>query len=322
MAPSSFADYIKAQSELPAKKPKEAPKIPRWVVYIQNRIKKNKNFLGFVSGPTGIGKSYNALSICEQVDPTFCKERIVTSIRGLLKLINSGTLTTGSAIIWDEFGVAANSRAWQSIDNKIINFLLQTFRHRCFILLFTAPYFDFVDSAAQKLFHAEFICKGINYTEQTGQVKPFLLQYNSHKKKTYRKFLRFRSERGIGKLKLWNVKIPSEKLRKEYEEIKNSFTIDLNKELQRDLDNLENKKNAKQDKYEAEERILTEKQLKIVTSYQKYKNVARVAADCGTTTDNVYRHLAAVKKKGVILSKLNPDDKKEEADPQDSPVMY
>lgn len=319
--PNSFADYIKAQAEAPPKKEKEAQKIPRWVTYIKGRIKKNKNFMCFISGPTGIGKSYNALSICEQVDPTFCKERIVTSIRGLLKLINSGTLTSGSAIIWDEFGIGANNRAWASIDNKVINFLLQTFRHRCFILFFTAPYFDFVDSAAQKMFHAEFICKGIDYKAQTGQVKPFLLQYNSHKKKTYRKFLRFRSERGIGKLKLWNVKIPSEKLREEYEEIKNSFTTNLNQELQRDLDNLENKKNAKEEKYEREEKILTDKQLKIVTAYQKLHNVAQVAAEIGTTTDNVYRHLAAVKKKGWILSKLDPDDKNVVGNPDDKPVL-
>ncbi|GAG75231.1 unnamed protein product, partial [marine sediment metagenome] len=211
-----FASYIKEQVETPLKKPVDKPKVPRWVTYIKGRIKKNKNFLGFFSGPTGIGKSYNALSACEQIDPTFTPKRIVTSIRELLNLINTEKLSSGCAILWDEFGVGAGNRQWQSVDNKTINFLLQTFRHRCFILFFTAPYFDFIDSQSQKLFHAEFMCKGINYKEEKGQVKPFLLQYNSHKRKMYRKFLRYRSERGIGKLKTWNIKKPSPELCKEY----------------------------------------------------------------------------------------------------------
>ena len=70
MVANSFADYIKAQSEAPKKKPREAQKIPRWVVYIKGRIKKNKNFLGFISGPTGIGKSYNAF----QTTYRYCDE--------------------------------------------------------------------------------------------------------------------------------------------------------------------------------------------------------------------------------------------------------
>ena len=56
-------------------KPKD--KEPSWVTYIKQRIRLNKNFIGFMSGPTGSGKSYASLSICEMVDPNFSAEQIV-----------------------------------------------------------------------------------------------------------------------------------------------------------------------------------------------------------------------------------------------------
>ena len=113
-------------------KPKEA----LWVRYIHQRIKQNKNFLGFISGPTGSGKSWSSISIAEQLDPTFTDERIVFSGIELMKLINSDKLKKGSVIVFEEAGIGMSNKNWQSTINKMLNFLIQTFRHRNFVLIF------------------------------------------------------------------------------------------------------------------------------------------------------------------------------------------
>ena len=77
-----------------------------WVSYILQRIRNNKNFLGFLSGPTGSGKSYCCLRIAEEVDPDFTLERVVFNGIDLMNLVNSGKLKKGSVIIFEEAGVA------------------------------------------------------------------------------------------------------------------------------------------------------------------------------------------------------------------------
>ena len=69
-----------------------------WIRYIKQRISRNKNFLGFLSGPTGSGKSWSSLSICGMVDDEFDISRIVFGGIELMDLINHGNLKKGSAI--------------------------------------------------------------------------------------------------------------------------------------------------------------------------------------------------------------------------------
>ena len=77
------------------------PKEKYWITYIRQRIRKNKNFLGFISGPTGSSKSYSSLRICEELDPEFNVDRVVFGGLELMNLINSGTLKTGSAVVFE-----------------------------------------------------------------------------------------------------------------------------------------------------------------------------------------------------------------------------
>ena len=149
-----------------------------WISYIKQRIKKNKNFLGFVSGPTGSSKSYSSIRIAEELDPDFNIDRIVFGGLELMNLINSGKLKSGSAIVMEEAGVEMSHKNWQSVTNKMLNYLMQTFRHRNFILILNSPYMDFVDASTRKLFHAEFSSMGIDYKKNEARLKPVFLQYN------------------------------------------------------------------------------------------------------------------------------------------------
>ena len=271
---------------------------PYWVSYIKGRILKHKNFLGMISGPTGSGKSWAGLSICSMVDSTFGPDRIITSMKQLMKLINSGKLKKGSAILWDEAGIDIDAKSWQSLTNKLINSLLQTFRHQQFILLFTAPYMDFIDAGTRKLFHAEFSVLSIDYTKKKTKIRPQLIQYNSRFKKFYYKYLRVtKPPRGVVKINKWNVPKPSNWLISEYEAIKSNFTTELNISIEKQLDSIEKGKIT-------EKKPLTGIQKRVLTLMAKYDDVEKVAKELGLTERTIYFHISQARKKNYKIEVL------------------
>lgn len=209
-----------------------------WLEYIYQRVhKKNKNFLYIVVGPTGSGKSWAGLSMGEMIDPDFNMDRVIFKSADMLKLVNSGTLKRGSFILWDEAGIDLSNRDWQKKSNKVLNFLLQTWRHKGYILCLTVPFSDFVDLSSRKLLHAEFETTTINKKEKTCRIKPKFLQYNSDRKKWYRPYLKIiRPGHGMIKVKRWKVKKPSDELVELYEKKKLIFTNELNNEIGNTLD--------------------------------------------------------------------------------------
>ena len=232
------------------KKPGESA----WVTYIKKRISLNKNFLSFVSGSTGNSKSYSCLSVGNEIDPDgFGKqdhrlERVVFTAEALMELINSGGLKKGSVIVFDEMGIAQSHLNWQSQTNKLLNYLMQSFRHRNLILLMNSPFMDFVDLSTRKLFHAEFSMQSIDYKKKEAIIKPQFLEYNARMRKFYysRLFVMKRKTEGAMQLDLWRVPMPPKKLYQPYEIKKEAFTDKLNKSI---LDGL------KMDRIKREEQV-------------------------------------------------------------------
>lgn len=280
---------------------------PYWIKYINGRIARKQNFLGFIGGPTGSGKSWTGLSICEMGDPEFGPERIITDMKSLMNLINSGKLHNGSYILWDEAGIDISSKNWQALTNKLINFLMQTFRHQRLVLIFTSPYLDFIDASTRKLFHAEFTTDKIKYKENKCRIKPQLIQYNPKYRKFYYKYLRVKVPgRGAVPLKYWSVPKPSKWLIDEYEKIKKSFTSKLNKDIEKQLDDLEKAKNPDYRK------PLTPLQKKSITLMAKYDDIKKVAKEIGISVKTAYFHVSVAHKKGYTNSefRIENDEKK------------
>lgn len=223
----------------------KSDKNPSWIRYINYRIYLNRNFLGFISGQTGSGKSWSTISICEQLDPEFNIERVVFSGLELMELINSGKLKKGSAVAFEEVGVNLNTREWASKLNKLLNYMMQTIRHRNFIFILNAPYMDFVDSATRKLFHAELSTVHIDKAKKVCRLKPQLIQYNSRYKKFYYKYLRVVTNRGVIPCVSWDIKQPSKELIKAYEKKKREFTQRLNEDILDELKKSKRKKDKK-----------------------------------------------------------------------------
>lgn len=265
-----------------------------WVQYIKQRIRNHKNFLFIISGPTGSGKSWTGLSIGKEVDKDFNVGRVIFKGKDLMLLINSDALKNkkGVYLMWDEAGIDLSNRSWQSLANKMINFLMQTFRHRCFVLCFTAPYSDFIDKATRKLFHAEFKTVSIDYHKRKVKIKPQLIQYNSRMGKFYYKYLRISTKKGVVPIVEWNVPAPSKELIKEYENKKELFTSELNREIEAQLNKDELKK-QKKPLTELQERISECKKKGII----KHQAIADIL---NKKREQITLNIGYMKRKGYI----------------------
>jgi len=269
-----------------------------WVQYIKQLIRKNKNFLCIITGPTGSGKSWTGLSLGKMIDPDFDLSRVIFSGKELMRLINSGELGNkkGTFLMWDEAGIDLSNRSWQSVTNKMLNFLLQTFRHRCFILFFTTPYIDFLDKQSRKLFDAEFQTIRIDYKKRVVVIKPRILQYSGWMQKFYHKQLQvITKEDGAVPIDTWGVPAPDKDFAEKYETKKKEFTSRLNKMIEEELDNFEHKKIKTK-------KPLTELQQKILDLWEAGTTRQQDIADIlGKTQPQISQNMGYLRRKGYTL---------------------
>jgi len=254
--------------------------------YVHQRIKKNKNFMVCITGSTGSGKTYSALRFGELWDKNFNSDNIVFTPKQFIDLINGGTLKEGSVIVADEFGVSMNSRNWQSVSNQMINYVLQTFRSKNYIVIFTSPDFAFIDVSARKLFHCHMMTKGINFEKKECTIKPYMLQINQRTGDIYYKFL-IANISGMGQKKIHElyVALPTKQIIKEYEIKKEAFVNDLNEEIEAKL----NEKQIKLDK--KEEAVQNDIRLCGAIETERDNNVSwkDLAVKYGFNSDNAIR---------------------------------
>ena len=218
---------------------------PSWIRWIKKRIKNNLNLNALFTGPTGIGKSFNAIDIALQIDPEFdVTKQISFDFAGLMRIINQFNNKTDSnlhnkkfkVVIFDEAQTSTNRRDWQSKVNKFLNHLLSTYRHQNIITLFTSPYEDFLDSAALKLFHVKFECKGWNKKTKKSRMTPKIYQYNAQRSKMYEHPLYVIKKDGTSPLRNWSVNCPPKEITDLYEVEKFKFTNMLNQKITQELE--------------------------------------------------------------------------------------
>lgn len=236
------------------KRPGEAP----FVTWTKKRIINNLNFISLFQGPTGIGKTWSAISYAYQIDPDFSVDQIVFDFEEFMEVLNASWFRKKKwkIIIWDEPQITISNRNWQSAINKMMNYILSTFRHQNIILIFCAPYKDFLDSQSVRLLHCVFKCKGVNTQEKISRVRGLLQEYNPDMKKTYQHSLYVTApKRKATKLKSWRIPIPPKHLIDPYEDKKTAFTTKLNSNVKDQIDEISGKKEKP-----VKRKALTEKQ--------------------------------------------------------------
>jgi hypothetical protein len=158
----------------------------KFVNGIHYRLTKNNlNWLAIICGSTGSGKSYSALSIAEQI----CGSRVIVVFNSLefMEILNSNTIQRGDIIIYDEAGVGMSSRAWMTVQNKLLGSILQTFRNMNIGVIFTTPELSFIDVMARRLFHAYFQTSHLDRKREIAYLKVYNIESNSLYNKIYYK---------------------------------------------------------------------------------------------------------------------------------------
>jgi energy-coupling factor transporter ATP-binding protein EcfA2 len=221
--------------------------------YIGNRVNSEgkKNFLCFVTGQTGMGKSYSAISMAEIYANMYNIEfnpecHIITSLKELLQLITepeeSRKIKFGSVIVFDEPQVEGSATDWQSDINKALSQLVSTFRNQRLVVFFACPYKEMVSKSVRILFHGEFRVEGYDIKTKMSQLKPRFLEWNDKKQDFYYKRLIVQyKEQGkqtmtTSKLHQWHIPLASQALLDAYEAKKKKFTDELNKKLLRSIE--------------------------------------------------------------------------------------
>ena len=266
-----------------------------WIRWIKKRINNNLNFLAIAEGPTGVGKSWAMLSIAHQIDPEFESRQVAFSFKQVMEIINSDWFKKKKwkIIIFDEAQTDMGNRQWQSLTNKLVNFLLSTFRHQNIILLFTSPYSDFIDSQAMKLIHCKLEVRSHDRKTSKTTIRPKLLQYNSNMKKFYYHSLHVIKDGFPEKMMLWKVDKPPKHLIEPYEKDKIAFTAELNKSIMDELNGMDRAKQGIDSR-----KPLTEKQRIIFDLWIKLKQGQLVAKKLGLSGSSVSDQLILARKKG------------------------
>jgi hypothetical protein len=206
------------------------------ISWICSRIRKNKNAIMCIIGPTGSSKTYDALEIGRLVSLRFnsnfkAKENIAFYHADFIRNTRLEQNTKkGTPFIFEEVGSAVSGSAaskWQSNNNALFNSFCQTARHRNQVLIFTTPDFSFIDAKTRKLIHIVMETQYIDYIERKAYVKPFLLQLNARTGKIYFKYLRFRLSGVWYVVKTLPIDHPPFDLVKEYEEMKKQYSDKL-----------------------------------------------------------------------------------------------
>ncbi len=121
----------------------------RFAEQIGKEIKDNihveeRNWICLVMGKVGSGKSYTAMSIAKKFDPGFNLSRVCFDEESFMELIRSN-LPKGSFIIADEIGSWLGSREYMTTTNRILSYVIQTFRNLQLGILWTVPQRRMVD---------------------------------------------------------------------------------------------------------------------------------------------------------------------------------
>ena len=198
---------------------------------IKNRLEQNKNALLAVVGETGSGKSYSALRLAELIDDDFnVSGKVCFRPIEFVKAVQRAR--KGAAIVFDEAGVGIPAREWWSIQNRLLDYVIQTFRFKNLCVIFTMPNLNFIDEHARLLFHYVLETQFIDYEAESVVLKPFKIMSYSRAKKTYLVYPRLKNV----VIRRLLVSKPSERVIKEYEAKKERYLSELYTEITETLE--------------------------------------------------------------------------------------
>lgn len=213
-----------------------------FVTHLKRRIRQNKNNIVVIVGQTGSGKSYSGIRLAELLDPTFSVERCLFKAEDFVGMVENHDLPKGAVILWDEVGLSMDARNFQSIGNKLVAYVLESFRYMNLTLILSVPSLSFCDVKLRKLIHFLVETQRIDHEKRAVACKVLMIQHSARDQrgKVYQKFLR---KKGVKLSTTW-FHHPSQELADAYEEKKDRFMKQLYREIHLELKAVKRKKSS------------------------------------------------------------------------------
>lgn len=282
-----------------------------FIGWIHKRLKNQNNALILVYGPTGSGKSRACIEKAIEVDSTFNEKQIVFNFTEFMEIINAPWFKEKKIkqIIFEETQTSMNARNWQHLINKLINYLLSTFRATQIIVWFNCPYKDFLDSQSMKLIHATLETKGINRETNECHLRLCLEEYNSAMKKYYHHPLYVRHKKGFKKLTEISAKLPPKEIDDAYEQKKRAFNDKTNASIlakvrkveKAEKEETEDAPKQKENPFLVREMTIAEEES--VKLYRQGLTVTEIAKRLRKSTPAVSKLLTNAKKRGISVER-------------------
>lgn len=217
---------------------------------------KDKNYMSIICGETGSGKSEFGLRLCELVDPNFSEDQIAFTIERFMELVNAD-YPTGSAILFDEVGIALSHAKHYEEEVIRVNHILQSWRDQNRMLVMTSPHINLVAKADRGLLHAQMDMQNIDREMFMSTVRYRNIQQNNDSGDLYKKYPRLRDPQTgrTSKFRHLTLYKPSTEISKPYLEKKATFNDELNEKV---LEQVREKNEEQRDVNDIAEEILEE----------------------------------------------------------------
>lgn len=206
---------------------------------INSRLHGNikQNWLSICHGATGSGKSFSSLGIAYQLNPDFdVDHNVVFSLKDFVTKLKNKEFKQGDIIVYEEAGTSLDSREWQSKANKLMVYIVQTFRPQRLGMIFTLPQLRFLDNRIRTGVHCYLKPFKIDRVNKTNHVRPYFIDYNEDMDKIYRKYPVIRDNLGR-KTKISQLIIPlaPKKIIDVYEQRREEFSNKLIEDIHNDI---------------------------------------------------------------------------------------
>ncbi len=289
------------------------------------RLDSGKNCLVALVGGTGSGKSFGAVCILywayiymhgKPPELEDSRRHWFFRAKDFLKKMNDKDLKKKSLNLWDEMGTSASHKTHQSLQNRAISWLVQTFRNLEQLVIFTVPTLAFVDKSVRNLLHYQLETRTILTTDEICIIKPLEIQYNIRMDKTYYHNLFWKSNDGSGfmeEVDVVGIPLPPKEFVKAYEEDSWKFKAELNKQIQGMIEKANQKEKIQS--LVGEEAViekLTREQRKVWNILNTGINdVKQIVKEYGIAQSTVYNAIQAFKMKGLNVEKLIKNENSE-----------
>jgi hypothetical protein len=192
----------------------------------------NGNYIFFIYGDPGSGKSEAGLALGEMYSPRFGMQHVVFSVRDFVNLLDSDVPKQGDYILFEEIGSEAGNRDYFTVDNKIMSRISQTIRTKNLIVGYTAPRLEMADKQILALCMGLIHMNGVDFRTSKGLARIYdNVKFNMKTDDWVKRLVRVRRPSLINPKRSWSLKIGTTRihrasvhLRHLYEKVRSDYT--------------------------------------------------------------------------------------------------